>query len=905
MVRGTLRQCRQPAAILPFLAIYLRIATASRKSAILETSILSSLSDEIVSLVPSDRFRSRFLSRAEVVGVWLVGHGARAWPFVVFATVLALSWHALRQIRPQEFRLALDGLDQRWLLAAATFTAVNIIAMGLYDVIAFSHTRSRAAERWRYGAVAFAWSNFLTLGPLAGPAMRFWLYRPAVDQISDLHDGIVSIATAFTSGLAGWTVAVLLGNRLGANPIELAVLALFFCLVAVWIARVGILLMARRFKPALTQTAGSRIAIELAIIGWTDWLLAAFVFVACLKAASSVASVSDLAQSFFLGQVVGVVSLVPGGFGSSDAFWIAHLPLAQSKTAAALTAYRLLYYVIPWAIASLLLLSWVTQRAPRRLEIARRVVAGLVGGGGVLIMLSSASPALYARLPLLERFIPLPLVETGHIAAALAGLLLLILARGLGRGYRAAFRFTLVLLTIAACGAILKGLDWEEAVVLGGLAIATWSQSALFDRPSRGDPWIEGPDLVIAFAALTLFLVFGSLSHRVSASTLARLTTIGYRVQAPRFLRTAASMMLAVGAGSMYVLMRSPVGFTRLRREEIDRTLALHARIGSGTNPLMVAVGDKAVFADSERGFCLYRTIGPYLVVFSDPVVRSLAERSAFLDALFAFAGELDRRPAFYQMSLDWIPVLHDRGYDFFKLGEEAHVKLENVTLEGHAGKMYRQILRRAERDGLRFRILSTGEVADQLPQLRAISADWLQSKELAERQFSIGYFDDEYMRRFPCAVVESTSAPCRVMGFANLLEGPDRQELSVDLMRYRSDGPGVMDFLIVSLLLHGKSQGYREFNLGMAPLSSVGEQRGAHARERLARLLFQRGEQWYNFQGLRFYKDKFDPEWVPRYMAYQDAWEWPMAIAYVSALIAGGWSSILYGSRATTSVAT
>ena len=219
--------------------------------------------------------------------------------------------------------------------------------------------------------------------------MRFWLYRPAVDQISDLHDGIVSIATAFTSGLAGWTVAVLLGNRLGANPIELAVLALFFCLVAVWIARVGILLMARRFKPALAQAAGSRIAIELAIIGWTDWLLAAFVFVACLKAASSVASVSDLAQSFFLGQVVGVVSLVPGGFGSSDAFWIAHLPLAQSKTAAALAAYRLLYYVIPWAIASLLLLSWVTQRAPRRLEIARRVVAGLVGGGGVLIMADS------------------------------------------------------------------------------------------------------------------------------------------------------------------------------------------------------------------------------------------------------------------------------------------------------------------------------------------------------------------------------------------------------------------------------------------------------------------------------------------------------------------------------------
>ena len=70
--------------------------------------------------------------------------------------------------------------------------------------------------------------------------------------------------------------------------------------------------------------------------------------------------------------------------------------------------------------------------------------------------------------------------------------------------------------------------------------------------------------------------------------------------------------------------------------------------------------------------------------------------------------------------------------------------------------------------------------------------------------------------------------------------------------MRYRSDGPQVMDFLIVSLFLKARTQGYRAFNLGMAPLASVGEQRGAHARERLARLLFQRGEQWYNFQGLR-----------------------------------------------------
>jgi phosphatidylglycerol lysyltransferase len=65
-----------------------------------------------------------------------------------------------------------------------------------------------------------------------------------------------------------------------------------------------------------------------------------------------------------------------------------------------------------------------------------------------------------------------------------------------------------------------------------------------------------------------------------------------------------------------------------------------------------------------------------------------------------------------------------------------------------------------------------------------------------------------------------------------------------------------------------------------------------------LAGILFRRGDHWYNFQGVRFYKQKFEPEWVPRYMAYQRAVEWPVALANVSALIAGGWGSALLPGR-------
>ena len=454
-----------------------------------------------------------------------------------------------------------------------------------------------------------------------------------------------------------------------------------------------------------------RAALVPALVGWLDWLLAGVAFLACLRSTGVAVSAVDSIRLFFFGQAIGLASLVPGGFGSSDAFWIARLAMPAAATTAALVAYRLIYYIVPWAAASLVLLSWATRRLSRRVEIARRLVAGLVAAGGALMLISTASPALYPRLDILARVVPLPIVEASHVAAALTGVLLLILARGLAKGYRAALGATIIVLVLAAVSAVLKGLDYEEALVLAGLAVAAWSQAPLFDRTAGGD-WFTGRDLAVAAVALFLFLGFGAFAYRITPQNLERVKYFGYRFERARYLRSAGTLALAVSAGALYVLLRVHVRFTRLSKEEIDRTLELHAAIGRGTAALILACGDKAVFRLGDRGFCLYRTIGPYLVVFADPIVASADERDELLKALFAYAAEIDRRPLFYQVSLEWIPPLHDRGYAFFKLGEEAHVRLDRVTLEGHQGKLYRQILRRGERDGLRLRVLAPHEVA-------------------------------------------------------------------------------------------------------------------------------------------------------------------------------------------------
>ena len=133
-----------------------------------------------------------------------------------------------------------------------------------------------------------------------------------------------------------------------------------------------------------------------------------------------------------------------------------------------------------------------------------------------------------------------------------------------------------------------------------------------------------------------------------------------------------------------------------------------------------------------------------------------------------------------------------------------------------------------------------------------------------------------------------------RIVAFANLWPGGTHEELSVDLMRHRPGAPnGVMDALFANLMVWGRTQGYQWFVLGMAPLSGLEASAVAPLWARVGRLIATHGESLYNFRGLRAYKEKFDPVWDARYLAWRGGLALPRALADVSALIAGGYREV------------
>ncbi len=97
------------------------------------------------------------------------------------------------------------------------------------------------------------------------------------------------------------------------------------------------------------------------------------------------------------------------------------------------------------------------------------------------------------------------------------------------------------------------------------------------------------------------------------------------------------------------------------------------------------------------------------------------------------------------------------------------------------------------------------------------------------------------------------------------------------------------MEYLFVRLMEWARDQGYRSFSLGVAPLSGFGEHRLAPRWHRLGRLIWAYGHSFYNFQGLRTFKDKFDPIWEPRYLAASGFFAPYFALLHITALTAGG----------------
>jgi len=534
---------------------------------------------------------------------------------------------------------------------------------------------------------------------------------------------------------------------------------------------------------------------------------------------------------------------------------------------------------------------------------------------GLLNLWSSLLAKGPGRLEILRDVIHVPLmIEHGSRSLiALFGLCLLMLSRSLARRKRQAWVLTVLLVAASPIFHLVKGLDYEEALICVGLLIALLLFRHEFlaenDVPSARQGLIAGIGLYL-FAAL-----YGPIG-----------TMLLRRDFAP-----TPTPALAINESTHY-LMDEPadnvlIAKTGRAKWFEDSLLVMSVfSIGYGTFMLLRPVLPRETVADTERAvardllgkstsspiayFCLlddkrylfgpaptapdwmisYRLSLNHAIALGDPVAPPEHVPSAIAQYV-ELCRRKDWKVAFYHTTDEYLYVYRRAGFQTLKIGEEAVIDLPNWALKGNKFQVLRTALNRMAREGATC--VEYDPLAANAPTLMAemadISTEWLRMRHGIEKSFALGAFepDTQLFRDSRFFVLQNANGHIDAFVSWVPIYGQTCQGNTIgwalDLMRRKPTSVnGSMNFLITSALRTFQAEGCITASLGLSPLASNPEGEDEQKTEILSRardLVFRRFNTFFNFGALWEFKSKFGPTWEPRYLVYQSLADLPATI--------------------------
>jgi phosphatidylglycerol lysyltransferase len=504
---------------------------------------------------------------------------------------------------------------------------------------------------------------------------------------------------------------------------------------------------------------------------------------------------------------------------------------------------------------------------------------------GLVNLLSAVIPADRSRFRILADFSPLEVQSGIRIASALAGFALILLASGLWRHKRNAWLLTLVVLVISIVSHIGKGLDYEEALLAFAIGIVLVFFRNHFQ--ARSDTPTVKRGLFIVCAAILFTLVYGATGFyfldrhfsihfnifEACSQTIRMFTSFDDPglIVTTRFGRYFADSIYVIGASTLGfgllallapVFIRNPASLSD--RERAEKIIQDYGRTVLARFCLFP---DKQYFFSTGGSVISYVLQSRTVLVLGDPIGPADDTQNA-IAGFRALCLHNDWIFSFYQTLPDYIDFYRKEGLRSIKIGEEAIINLDTFTLQGGEMKSIRTNVNKFNRLGWKSEIHNPPHGSKFISELQEISTEWLISQKGSEMKYSMGWFDEGYLNSTTIITIQNELG--KIMAFANLVDEYQNRELAVDLMRHRINSPtGTMDFLFSVIIQYAKNVGYSQFNLGLSGLAGVGETQQDPLIERALHLIYKNVHTSYNFRGLHSFKEKFNPDWQPRYLIY------------------------------------
>ena len=505
--------------------------------------------------------------------------------------------------------------------------------------------------------------------------------------------------------------------------------------------------------------------------------------------------------------------------------------------------------------------------------------AGLLVISAVIDIVGALLEHHLARSQVLETLLPAEVTVGGRTGAVLSGLALLLLAGGIARGKRVAFRLTLIVLGATIAFELIKDLDFEAASLFAWTFFGLWLFRAHFTADS--DPSRMRWGLAVLALGLATAVFYALAGTALLANQLrpevgvvrtleSLLAAVAGNPAAYHALTGRAEWFLGTLPVVSYALVI--VGLIQLLRPVIAPRAAaadrqrVHRLLNSfGRNYIShLAVHGASSYHWSGFDRCVAFTLrGRTALALGDPIAAPGVVEDAAREFV-AYCDQQDWIPAFYQVDE---PGPYQRlGLTLVPIGAEAILQVATFNLTGKRRADLRYAIHRSERTGVHF-VFGAGPavLGQHREQLQEVSGGWLHDHRSPELGYSLGTIttlDDPDIR-----VALAFGATGRLEGFVSCLPVPMRNAWTLDLMRRRPDAAyGVIEALIVRSIEEARSHNISLLSLGMTPriIPSQDTPRGV---ESVLRAMYWGLDRFQRSGTLHRFKEKFGPRWEDRFL--------------------------------------
>lgn len=784
-----------------------------------------------------------------------------------------------QEIDPVQLQTYLTDQSLGSVLSMLILGLIAVLPMLNYDFVIQDFLPERAETKYilKSGWVVNTFNNLIGFGGVLGATLRATYYGKHADRRRVIF-AVSKIALFLLSGLSVWSLLALVemyvfgvGRQFTQYTIWLIGGGLYFpILLGFTHLRESEFFSDLPLSREIRLTAGSM--LEWGFAG------AFFMYIGYQLGLTHLAAVFPL---FMIANVVGIASMVPGAIGSFDIFMIGGLAAVgvdPSEAVVWLLFYRVFYYLVPFAIAIVIFVQDMGKRINTYLQgipmqllsrAAHVIFTMLLYFTAIMLLILATMPNFALQNRFVHSFTPYTLVFMGRAANIVIAFTLMGLARGIANKSRKAYWPTILILVLGMITTLLKDTSVRTILFLGVMILVTLlSKRELYRERIQfawGDRFFDGVIYIASFVAYAVagFYNAPNIHHRRPVPTAWIFPS--WRL----WLSGLLAMFIAVI--TVYLVLKYlSVGGDRLDAGfDAARVKAVVDQFGGNLVSHLALLRDKSIHYYQVDGqdqlFFMYRKKADKIIIMGEPVGNQKYVVPA-VEEFMNEADKLDLSLVFYEVSEGFTMQMHDLGFDFMKFGEEGLVKLPDFKISGNHFKGERSLMNRFKREGYTFDLVKPPFDDQFMARLRQISDSWLAGRE--EKGFSIGFMDQYYLEQTPIAVIKDKDG--QVIAFANQMPTGSDKITSIDLMRHIADAPsGIMDEVFINLFYWGRDNGYEYFNMGMAPLSGVGTNSYGFLEERAAHLIYQYGYRFYDFGGLRGYKNKYVTKWVPRYVVY------------------------------------